>query len=415
MRILYLHPKAWTGEYPMLVKLRMMGEEVCALEERRGLARGKRQLEDHYREAGDGISTLWYDPRRGWERLLTWLPDRIFRRAFEGRNLVHRMWVIYEAIRHFKPDVLVCSDGFTYAIPAAFLKRLGLIHTHLVASYIGGDILDCPEAGVGKRRTPMVTWLLRNSFPGIDVMRALCDSLERILIREGADQSRIALLPIQLVVPMPVLDAIFTRRASVSESVRKRHGIAPDAPLVVSLSGNHKGKGLQDLAAAWAGIVAAVPGSCWLMCGPDDPWLAQGVWPVLRAAGLEHTVRFTGPLQGESVFEHLAAADLHVNPTLCEGLNMVTVEAAAVGTPTVTSDGAGISDWITKFEAGAVVPASDVPALRAAVIAALQNRALRLTWQGRSRIMAGDFSLDRIGAALLQLLRPPVPSASSSQ
>ena len=175
MRILYLHPKAWTGEYPMLVKLRMMGEEVCALEERRGLARGKRQLEDHYREAGDGISTLWYDPRRGWERLLTWLPDRIFRRAFEGRNLVHRMWVIYEAIRHFKPDVLVCSDGFTYAIPAAFLKRLGLIQTRLVASYIGGDILDCPEAGVGKRRTPMVTWLLRNSFPGIDAMRALCD------------------------------------------------------------------------------------------------------------------------------------------------------------------------------------------------------------------------------------------------
>ena len=383
MRILYLHPKAWTGEYPMLVKLRAMGEEVCALEERRGLARGKRQLEDHYREAGDGISTLWYDPRRGWERLLTWLPDRIFRRAFEGRNLVHRMWVIYEAIRHFKPDVLVCSDGFTYAIPAAFLKRLGLIHTHLVASYIGGDILDCPEAGVGKRRTPMVTWF--------------------------------ALLPIQLVVPMPVLDAIFTRRASVGESVRKRHGIAPEAPLVVSLSGNHKGKGLQDLAAAWAGIVAAVPGSCWLLCGPDDPWLAQGVWPVLRAAGLEHTVRFTGPLQGESVFEHLAAADLHVNPTLCEGLNMVTVEAAAVGTPTVTSDGAGISDWITQFEAGAVVPASDVPALRAAVIAALQNRALRLTWQGRSRIMAGDFSLDRIGAGLLQLLRPPVPSASTSQ
>jgi len=391
----------------MLVKLHSMGHEICALEERRGPTQAVRQFADHHREAGDGIATLWYDPRRGWKRLLTWLPDRIFRRAFEGRNLVHRMWVIREAIKHFKPDAVVCSDGFTYAIPAAFLKRLGLVHTRLLVSYIGGDILDCPQWGVGKRRTPMVSWLLRNSFPGIDVMRALCDSLERILIREGADPARITLLPIQLVAPMPVLDAIFARRAEVSATVRQRHGIAADAPLVVTLSGNHKGKGLQDLAAAWAGIVAAVPGCRWLLCGPDDPWLAEGVWPELRKAGLEHTVCFSGALQGEAVFEHLATADLHVNPTLCEGLNMVTVEAATVGTPTVTSDGAGIADWVSRFDAGAVVPAGDVEALRSAVIAALRDPVLRLTWQGRSRIMAGDFSLDRIAAGLLELLRLP--------
>lgn len=394
----------------MLVKLRALGHEVCALEERRGLARGSRQFTAHHRDPGDGIATLWYDPRRGWERLLTWLPDRVFRRAFDGRNLVHRMWVVREAVRHFEPDAVVCSDGFTYAIPAAFLKRLGLMRTRLLASYIGGDILDCPEWGVGKRRTPMVSWLIRNSLPGIDVMRVLCDSLERILIREGADPARIARLPIQLVAPMPELDAIFARRAALRESVRQRHGIAADAPVVVTLSGNHKGKGLQDLAASWAGIVAAVPGCRWLLCGPDDPWLARGVWPVLRAAGLEHTVRFTGPLQGVAVFEHLAAADLHVNPTRCEGLNMVTVEAAAVGTPTVTSDGAGIADWVSARCAGAVVPAGDVAALRAAVIAALLDAELRLTWQGRSRIMAGDFSLDRIAAGLLDLLRVPAPS-----
>jgi len=410
MRILYLHPKSWTGEYPMLVKLRAMGQDVCALEELRGRQREERRFTNHHREPGDGIATLWYDPHRGWRRLLTWLPDRIFRRAFDGRNLVHRMWVIHEAIKRFKPDAVVCSDGFTYAIPAAFLKRLGLVRARLLASYIGGDILDCPQWGVGKKRTPMVSWLLRNSFPGIDVMRALCDSLELILIREGADPARIARLPIQLIAPTSVLDAIFSRRAKVSESVRQRYGIAANAPLVVTLSGNHKGKGLQDLAAAWAGIVAAVPGSRWLLCGPDDPWLAAGVWPVLRAAGVEHTVRFAGALQGDDVLEHLAAADLHVNPTLCEGLNMVTVEAAAVGTPTVTSDGAGISDWVEKFHAGDVVPAGDVAALSVAVIAALRDTALRLTWQGRSRIMAGDFSLDKIAAGLLGLLRPPSPS-----
>src|SRR5690349_4504729 len=148
MRILYVHPAGFTGEYPMLAKLRDLGHEVCVLEEKRGLPGGKRALTPDFREAGDRIETLWYDPGRGWEKALTWPFDRIFRRAFDGRNLVHRMWVLREAVRRFRPEVVVCSDGFTYAIPAAFLKRLGLLEPRLVASYIGGDILDCPEAAV---------------------------------------------------------------------------------------------------------------------------------------------------------------------------------------------------------------------------------------------------------------------------
>src|SRR5207237_9038199 len=125
-----------------------------------------------------------------------------------------------------------------------------------------------------------------------------------------------------------------------------------------------------------------------LLCGPEDPWLAQGVRPVLLASGRSERVHFTGRLQGREVCEHLAAADLHVNPTLCEGLNMATVEAAAVGTPSVTSDGAGIADWVQSFEAGLVVPAGDVAALRDAVVRALRAPELRGAWPARSREMA---------------------------
>src|SRR5207248_1667602 len=142
-------------------------------------------------------------------------------------------------------------------------------------------------------------------------------------------------LPIQLASPVDTLDDVHARRAQIGAAVRARHGIASDAPLLVTLSGNHKGKGIQDLARAWEGICAAIPGCRWLLCGPEDPWLAQGVRPVLLASGRSERVHFTGRLQGREVCEHLAAADLHVNPTLCEGLNMATVEAAAVGTPSV--------------------------------------------------------------------------------
>jgi glycosyltransferase involved in cell wall biosynthesis len=405
MRVLYLHPKAWIGEYAMLEALRGLGHEVCALEEKRGLEQGSRHLAPFYRDPGDGIATLWYDPRRGLERLLTWIPDRVFRRAFEGRNLVHRMWVVRAAVRRFEPDAVVCSDGFTFAIPAAFLKRLGLLRVRLVVNYIGGDIMDCPEYGYGKRRTAMVSWLIRSSLRGIDALRPLCASLERILIREGADASRITVLPIQLASPVDTVDDVHARRAQIGAAIRARHGIPSDAPLVVTLSGNHKGKGMQDLAQAWAGICAAIPGCHWLLCGPEDPWLAQGVRPVLRASGRSERVHFTGRLQGREVCEYLAAADLHVNPTLCEGLNMATVEAAAVGTPSVTSDGAGIADWVQSFDAGLVVPAGDVAALRDAVVRALRAPELRLAWPARSREMASQFWPDRIASGFVKLLQ----------
>lgn len=414
MRVLYLHPKAWIGEYAMLEELRARGHEVCALEEKRGLEQGARHWAPFYRDPGDGISTLWYDPRRGLERLLTWVPDRLFRRAFEGRNLAHRMWVIRAAVRRFEPNAVVCSDGFTYAIPAAFLKRLGLLRARLVVNYIGGDIMDCPEYGYGKRRTPMVSWMIRSSLQGIDAMRPLCASLERILVREGADASRITVLPIQLASPIDVVNDVHARRAQCGEAIRSRYRIPSDAPLIVSLSGNHKGKGIQDLAKAWAEISSAIPGCHWLLCGPEDPWLSQGVRPVLRASGLSERVHFTGELHGRAVCEHLAAADLHVNPTLCEGLNMATVEAAAVGTPSVTSDGAGIADWVQSFEAGLVVPAGDVPALRDAVVRALRAPELRSVWPARSREMASRFSPDRIASEFVKLLQASGPNQSHS-
>ena len=198
MRILFLHPLGWGGEYPILVEFRRRGYDVCVLEERREGMGGKRLSADWFREPGDGIRTLWYHPGRGAERALTFAIDRYFRKTFDGRNLGHRMWVIREAVRKFEPDVVYCTDGFSYAVPAGLLKRFGLLHAPLVASYIGGDILDCSHMGYGRRRTPQLDWLMRTSIRHIDRLRALCDSLERALLKDGADPARISKIPIQI-------------------------------------------------------------------------------------------------------------------------------------------------------------------------------------------------------------------------
>jgi glycosyltransferase involved in cell wall biosynthesis len=158
------------------------------------------------------------------------------------------------------------------------------------------------------------------------------------------------------------------------------------------------------LATAWKDIVAAVPRARWLMCGPDDPWLAEAVWPALKAAGLESSVVYAGRLDADNVFRYLAAGDLHVNPTLCEGLNVVSIEAAAVGTPTITSDGAGISDWLVRYDAGAVVPRLKVEPLADAIIGALRDAAKVERWGRNGPAMADEFLLERIAPAMQRLL-----------
>lgn len=412
MRILYLHPRSWTGEYPMLVKLRDLGHDVCVLEEDRALPTARRGSRD-FERAGDNIATLWYNPRRGLERLLTWPGDRYFRRGFDGRNLIHRAWIIAAAARHFRPDVVIASDGFSYAAPAALARQFGLLGAPLIATFIGGDILDCPEAQYGRRRTAATDRLIKNVVRAADRLRPVSPKLAQVLQTDGADSRRIHVIPSHLVADDGLLAGVWAERRRLTAALRAHYGVAADAPLVVTLSGNQKGKGPHVLAQAWPHVLAAHPTARWLLCGPQDPWLSQAVWPELVSAGVRQTVIETGRLSGRTVFEHLAAADLHANPTLCEGLNMVTVEAAAVGTPTVCTDGAGIAGWLERFGAGGIVPAGQAVPLADAIIRALANPAQLTAWRDAGRKMTADFTLDRVAEQLVALFvdarQNPVP------
>lgn len=396
MRILFLHPLGWSGEYQLLAEFSRRGHEVCVLEERREAIAGKRLLAEHFVENGDGIKTLWYHPGRGIERLITFAADRYFRKSFDGRNLVHRMWVINEAVRYFTPDLVYCTDGFSYAVPAALLKRCGLLRPPLIASYIGGDILDCSQMGYGHKRTAKVDWMMRTSIRNIDGLRALCDSLVRALLKDGADPMRISQIPIQIGAPHETYEKVFAQRAQIREQLRTKLGIPQDAPVIMTLASNHFSKGIQELARAWPGVLAAHPDAWWILAGPDTRWLKEGVLPLLPASGVGKRVRLVGRTSGRETYVYLAAADLNVNPTLCEGLNMVTVDAASVGTPTVSSDAAGVSDWILRHNCGLVFPAADVSALESAVIDALTERGRLASWSGHCREMILDFTAESV-------------------
>lgn len=395
MKLLFLHPKSWTEEHVLLRHLAATGDGVCALEESRDLD-GARRLSDDFAVPGDGVRTMWYHPGRGAERLFTWIADRWYRAPFDGRNLVHRMWVIREAVGRFRPDVVICSDGFSYAIPAAFLRRAGLLRQPVIGSYIGGDVLDVPEAELGRRRTPRVEALLRESIAALDVLRPVSPILAEELKRLGADAAKIEVVPSHLSAPIDALEEVRGRKASLRTGIRRRYGIPEDAPVIITLGNNFRAKGLHLLAAAWPRIAAAHPAARWLLAGPDDLWLARGVRPMIagRTAVIE-----TGRLAQRDVFEHLAAADLLVVPSIAEGLNVVAVEAAAVSTPCIVSTRAGVAPWVSDAGSGAAVR-PDAEAFGEAVSAALADRAKLRAWRSRCPEMVKPFLIPAVAARL---------------
>ncbi len=398
MHILYLHPNAWTGEYAVLNELTRQGHRLSVLEEKRKLG-AARLLLTYFRSKDDGIETLWYDPGRGIEKLLTWPLDRCVKKGFDGRNLVHRMWMIRAAVNHFRPQAVISSEGFSYGIPAAFLKRIGLLRPPLLTSFIGGDILDCPEAEVGKRRDGSTGWLIRAALATPELLRPVSPLVGESLRAEGADPARMHVIPSHLVLDSQTVISLHARRDGLRDVIRRQYAIPAGAPVLVTLGGNQKGKGIQFLLEAWPRILQAMPGARWLLCGPRDPWYRREIEP--RIAEFPSIIS-TGTLSGDAVFEHLAAADLHVNPSLCESLNMVTVEAAAVGTPSITSDGAGIAHWVRQYNAGCVVPRGDVSELADAIIAALQSSETRLRWSESCVDLAKEFSVERVARMLVE-------------
>lgn len=406
MKILYLHPDSWTGEYPILVTLKGMGHEVVVLEESRDVSpTWKRTLD--FKNRGDGIETLWFNPGKGLEKILTWPVDKTFKKTFNGRNLGHRMWAVRKAVKTFKPDVAITADGYSFALPAAFLKKKGWIDVPLVTSFIGGDLLDCPHADIGQRRTPMNDKLIKASLKYPDRLRPVSPMLRRILLRDGADDAKIRVCPSHLAVSEALFAQTLQDKPAIRAWIRDRYALPQEAPVIVTLSANHKGKGMHVLAEAFSSIAEQIPEIRWLLCGPEDPWSEEAVWPILRDRGLDDRVTATGVLDAKAVCDHLAAADLNVNPALCEGLNMVVVEAAKLGLPSVTTSGAGIFDWPLKFDAGGVAEPDDAEGLAREIVAFFrENKAA--VWGGNALKMAEEFTPEAVANDLIAIFREVV-------
>jgi glycogen(starch) synthase len=148
---------------------------------------------------------------------------------------------------------------------------------------------------------------------------------------------------------------------------RPRHGPAQ----LVYLGRLEYEKGIHDLIAALPRIRRTHPGTTLVIAGTgtQQKWLMEQArkHKVLKA------ISFAGHLNHDELVNLLHTADAAVLPSHYEPFGIVALEAAATGTPLVTSNVGGLGEAVINGKTGVSYPPRDISNLAAAVRVVLDD------------------------------------------
>ena len=142
--------------------------------------------------------------------------------------------------------------------------------------------------------------------------------------------------------------------------VRRRHGIQPDAPVVVCTARLVRRKGQDTLIHAWPEVVRTEPDAVLLLVGGGR--YRRRLECLAVARGVRNAVVFTGSVPWEEVPAYTDAGDVFAMPCRtrwwgweAEAWGIVLLEAQACGLPVVVGRSGGAPETVGSLAHGRVV------------------------------------------------------------
>lgn len=177
----------------------------------------------------------------------------------------------------------------------------------------------------------------------------------------------------------------------------------PAALIVGRMWADERGKGHDELLAAWPSVRCQVPeAELWIVGGGSD---VARLATKAKELELGDAVRFLGRVPDDELGALYRRASVFAMPSRQEGFGLVWAEAMWWGLPCIgaTADAAG--QVIRDGETGELVPYGDVPALTSALVRLLSDgaRAHRMGEAGRHRARE-HFGYERFRSDLLEAL-----------
>jgi glycosyltransferase involved in cell wall biosynthesis len=166
------------------------------------------------------------------------------------------------------------------------------------------------------------------------------------------------------------------RYRDAAAELRRTHGIAPQARVLVFVGRVTRDKGIDELVQAFGALGERHPSAHLLLVGPEEP--ERDPLPAATRAAIAGDARIHAVGYSATPQHYLAAGDVLCLPSYREGFGNVVIEAAAMGLPAVGTRIVGLADAIADGETGILVPVRDAAALAAALDRLLADDALRL-------------------------------------
>ena len=193
---------------------------------------------------------------------------------------------------------------------------------------------------------------------------------------------------------MPGVDVDALAHDADAARARAVLGVPPDVPLLLVIARLQRSKGQRELLEALARLSGDFPAPHVAFCG-GAPVQTDEDYPgelerLVVELGLTGRVHFAGQTSDALKRDLLAAATLLVHPAHREAFGIVVLEGMAAGKPVVVTDAVGPASILAGSDAGLVVPARDVAALREALRRILTDpeTARRMGERGRAHVRA---------------------------
>lgn len=184
-------------------------------------------------------------------------------------------------------------------------------------------------------------------------------------------------------------------------ALRRRWGVPPDAPIIITVARlvPHKG---QDMGIhALSMLRRDFPKMRYILVGDghDEARLRS----IASDLGVEDRVGFVGPMRDDELPEAYATSTIYLGASRVdkeinvEGFGISFLEAGACGVPSVAGDSGGVRSAVRDGETGILVPPTDIEAITGAIRALLLNPERRAA-MGRAARLAVEthYNWDRV-------------------
>ncbi|MFN8052163.1 MAG: glycosyltransferase family 4 protein [Acidimicrobiales bacterium] len=298
-------------------------------------------------------------------------------------------WTTTVALLRIRPDCVHVHSGTAWM---GFLASVLMPRTPFLL-----EVHDAPGSGRHDRWTDALEWW----WVRLRRVTVLCHSSSvEEEIRRHAD------LPARRLVRFPLaaeLSDVDVREGAAS--VRSRHGLGPEAFVVIAVGRLVPTKRLDraiDAIAALTDVDAVLlvvgPG----IAGPGEE--RDALEQHAASMGVGDRVMFLGAVDDDDLVAVLRAADVLVSTSSYEGFGLSIVEAMGAGLPVVATAVGGVTELVVDGETGFLV--DDVPELVDRLRQLANDRALaaRMGAAGRARAEA-EFSAPVMASRVTELYR----------